>query len=1174
MEEAAAAVLQVLFQKLIEYSRDQVSLVRGFRNEAEQLTRTLGMIQAFLRDADMSSISGGAVMKWLTDLGDVGFDADDVLDEIIYHQLSEQSKADKMANKPMKRKVLSCFSFCLHISRARSMALRIQQINRNLRVINQRAADLGLVGRLAAAVPTLPDVARETDSFSVDPIFIGRDEIKSKIVEQLTACSTTDERISILAIVGMGGLGKTTLTREVYNFLKDENRFGSHIWVHVSRNLDPLILFNKILKGLTSPSQVEIGDKEGVLKELEVALKNKSYLLILDDIWNESVLKWEEFIHPLLRVSSMKGNVIVVTTRSMDVASIMNPLHKHELQILSNEDCWSIIKEKTFGKENVPLAFEASGTKIAEKCNGLPLAASVVGGVLLCDKSEEKWHSIKENWLSRYEGNDMAQILKFSFDNLSLPSLKKCFAYCSIFPKGYKFKTQTLIEYWMGEGFLEADDSSDMESMGEKFIHVLLRNSLLQIAERDVYGNVESCVMHDLLHDLAASVLGGSFKKGEITRVRYMFLKLDSRVVLKENERYLRTLLSMYHMNDCMFSNFKSLHVLAFESWHAEELSSEIKKLIHLRVLDIDESSVEYLPDWIGELFHLQTLRACNRKLKKLPSTLKNLRNLRHLYITKGVELFAKIGRLTSLRTLQFFRVGDNNGYKIEELGSLNCLKGKLEIDNLERVRNKEEAEKAKLSNKPKLLELYLGCQTGREGETTNDENVLEGLQPHSLLKQLEISGFGGRSFPSWARNMEVDNGLPFNKLVKITLSDCSECEEIPMFGQLPNLKCLRLYRLRNVKSINSSFYGAVNDETRTVFPVLEELMLDDLPKLTVLKGIESVDASAVSVFPHLQKLRIEDCRVLTSFPTHFWSSLKDLNFSRIGSYKPLADIFQTELTLLTELFIDGVDDVESLPDWLFYSIPNLSKLMIWKCSNLREIPDGLGTLNSLKVFRIGDCPNLKWIGDLGVQQSQESLRSLTSLGIWKCEALLYLPCEMLGSSLKDLGLRDLSSLENLPEIIACLLKSPCLSSLEWLSIDASVGGLMDIVNGCSSLYVLELEGMESWENLPESIQYLTTLSNLWLENFGMEELPEWLGNLSSLWELRIRNCKKLRRLPSLDAMRRLTELFSLSIEGCPEICVEEASDAADSQWPNISHIPDIFIDGRRIDRRRAEEQS
>ncbi|XP_047973093.1 putative disease resistance protein RGA3 isoform X1 [Salvia hispanica] len=345
-------------------------------------------------------------------------------------------------------------------------------------------------------------------------------------------------------------------------------------------------------------------------------------------------------------------------------------------------------------------------------------------------------------------------------------------------------------------------------------------------------------------------------------------------------------------------------------------------------------------------------------------------------------------------------------------------------------VCNKEEAEKANLSNKPKLLELYLGWQTGREGETTNDVNVLEGLQPHSRLEKLEISGFAGRSFPSWARNMEVDNGrqgsrLPLNKMVNITLSDCSECEEIPMFGKLPNLKYLRLQRLSNVKSINSSFYGSLNDETRTVFPALEDLVLDTLPKLTVLKGIESVDASVVNVFPHLQHLMIADCRVLMSFPTHFGSSLKHLKFRRIGSYKPLADIFHTELTLLTDLFIEEIHDVESLPGWLFYSNPNLSKLDIRLYSNLREIPDGLGTLNSLKELRISDCPNLKRIGDLGVQQLQESLRSLTTLEIYMCKALLYWPCEVLGSSLKYLELEDLSSLENLPEIIARLPKSP-----------------------------------------------------------------------------------------------------------------------------------------------------
>ncbi|XP_047954255.1 putative disease resistance protein RGA3 [Salvia hispanica] len=116
-EAAAAALLQVLFQKLIEYARDQVSFVRGFRNEAEQLTENLDMIQKFLSDSERGSIAGEAVKKWLTDLGNVGFDADNVLDEIKYHQLSKQSKA-MIAIKPMKQKVFSCLSFCLRISRA------------------------------------------------------------------------------------------------------------------------------------------------------------------------------------------------------------------------------------------------------------------------------------------------------------------------------------------------------------------------------------------------------------------------------------------------------------------------------------------------------------------------------------------------------------------------------------------------------------------------------------------------------------------------------------------------------------------------------------------------------------------------------------------------------------------------------------------------------------------------------------------------------------------------------------------------------------------------------------------------------------------------------------------------------------------------------------------------
>ncbi|XP_057778375.1 disease resistance protein RGA2-like [Salvia miltiorrhiza] len=1116
--EAAAAVLQALVQNLIDLSKKEISQIRDLDKDAAKLAGNLDMIKNFLYDAEMRSISSKAVKSWLKKLEDVAFDADNVLDEINYHILSKQIKPAE----PKKSKVPSCFSCFKHISRSRNMALKIKEINENLESINKEAADLGLKGELDNE-PTLVIATLETISFTLDPIFVGRDDVAF----HPSHCRD-------------GGLGKTTLTRKVFNRLKDENRFGSHIWVHVSPNFDPIILYKKILEELTS-DKGENESTQAILSKLQNALKDKTYLLVLDDVWNEDRSKWEYFINSLLGVSSVKGNAIVVTTRSTQVASIVNPLHTHELKGLSKEDCWSIIKAKTFGEENVPSEFEDIGKKIASKCQGLPLAANVVGGVLH-NKSEDKWRSIEEKWLSADEGGDyISKILRLSFDNLSPPLLKKCFAYCSMFPKGSGIIKQRLIELWMAEGFLQADGRDEMESVGENFINVLLHNSLLQVSKRDASGNVESCGMHDLVHDLACSVSSSSNNTGGSSRVRYMTLEREeSSRISKEMAKYLRTLLISYgcYSSGINFSDFESLHVLRLDNG-VEELSSSIRKLIHLRHFDISETRIEHFPDWIGEFFHLQTLRVDSIWLKKLPSTIKYLINLRHLYITEKVELPAGIGRLTSLQTLKYFPVGDESGCKIEELGSLNNLNGGLRIRNLERVHDKEDARKANLFQKSKILKLRLVWGDEREGER-NDENVLEGLQPHSNLKKLKISGYKGSRFPLWTQKMAVGD-VVLNKLMSLSLSWCEECEEIPMLGHLPNLKSLVLWGLSNLKCINSSFYGMVNKDTRIVFPALERLELRLMPKLVEWAEIEVSGGSEVKLFPRLQHLEIWWCEQLMSVPSHVSSCLQHLTIRWTG--------------------------LECLPaDWLFSNNQTLSHLSISHCPNLRELGDR----------------------DSGGEQSQGSFTSLCRLQIDECEALEYLPCEMLGFSLEKMSLKSLSCLKNLGRVIECLPRLPrltnltiervpkfmatgCLKispipSLRQVRMDVSMGveTVDAILQGCChSLHWLSLEGMESWECLPESIQLLTALSLLMLKNFGMEELPEWFGNLSSLKELWLENCKRLRRLPSMDAMQRLTTLKKLSIWYCSELVIKR--EAADSEWPKVSHIPSITIDNEDL---------
>ncbi|XP_012829385.1 PREDICTED: putative disease resistance protein RGA3 [Erythranthe guttata] len=682
------------------------------------------MIKDFLDDADKQQITREAVKRWLKKLEVVAFDADNVLDEINYQLLSKQIQTENKTKTKVR-------GFILRRIRRIKMARKIKDINQNLEEINLEANKYGLektvVGEYA------PITHLETDAFNIDPIFLGREGDVSEIVKAMTTLPN-DQVLSILPIFGMGGLGKTTVARNVLDHEAIKAHFAKRFWVHVSQNFDAKILFNKILTSLTG-TNAGLGDKQAVLEELQKKLGAQRFLLVLDDVWNGNHEIWSDFINSLRKITSATGNGIVVTTRSENVVSLVKTLPTmHKLNNLSEDECWSIIKTKSVGEGDIPSEFQRIGISIAKRCRGLPLAAKVVGG-LLRGKSIDEWLSIDEKWLSDLKDKNLvSKILKLSFDHLSPPSLKKCFAYCSIFPKGYDLERERLVELWMAEGFLGGND--DMEIVGNKFFNQLLENSLLlQVVGRKYYyggADITYYNMHDLVHDLASSILNSS------DQVRYMGLQSssgESCTSLTEQASCIRSLLFNDKICMLVFSEFTSLHVLILMDYCVKELPSSIKELMHLRCLDILGSRIKCLPDSVGELYHLQTLRSCHT-LKKLPNTLKNLIDLRHLHIPR-IELPPGMRRLTSLRTLPYFGVGDEKGRGISELECLKNLEGKLEIYNLEKVHDKEEAKRAGLLQKPNIVKLKLAWNEDREGGN-GDESVLEGLQPHPNLESLK----------------------------------------------------------------------------------------------------------------------------------------------------------------------------------------------------------------------------------------------------------------------------------------------------------------------------------------------------------------------------------------------------------------------------------------------------
>ncbi|GFP87615.1 putative disease resistance protein rga3 [Phtheirospermum japonicum] len=926
-EAVVSAAIQVLLEQL-------------FKKDLESLKNSFDIVKAFLCDAEKKQVTNDAVKIWLRNLEDLAFEADNVFDDISYQLLSKKVG-------PTRNNKTSCSSNDHTIAQRLQLGPRIRDLNEKLGSINQRATELGLQTIIANAQPPVSE-SPETNSFSADPVY-GRKYDVSTIVEKLI---TSEQTLSVLPINGMGGLGKTTLARKVFGDEQIISHFGDNrVWVHVPRNFDVSNILKNILTSLKN-EKVELETSQALLQKIQEHLKTKRYLLVLDDVWDEDRDKWDSFVNSLSGISSATGNCMIVTTRLQEVASIVKTCEIHKLKGLSYDDCWSIIKAKAFiNSGDIPMGFETVGRNIAKRCQGLPLAAKVVGG-LLCDKSKDEWREIENNWLSDFgdDQNTISKILKLSFDHLSSPSLKKCFAYCSIFHKGYWIEKEQLIELWMAEGFLQS------ETTGSKFFNLLLQNSLLQVVERDDYGNVTHCNMHDLVHDLAFSVLCeyDNVTDGVCQR-RYIGYEAigDGLLSIPEGqERYVRTLFFSGEVCDIRFSDFKSLHTLTLVSEEdMDDLPTSITELKHLRYLDISETRIKYLPESIGELYHLQTLRAKKGStfimernyLEKLPDSLNCLISLRHLHIPDSTALPPEMGKLTSLQTLPYFHVGREKGCGISELGSLKNLKGKLEIRNLEQVRNKNEAMRADLFRKQGIYELKLMWDKSREGGEANDESVLEGLQPHPNLKGLMICGFKGKSLPLLEGHAN---------LMKISLEDCSECEELPTLGHLPHLT---------------------------------KLEIRDCPKMTHL-----VPFLGPSL---LGELKIINCRSLRELPEdlHSLNSLEVLDIMDCPDLKSIPYPIssggggqrQQGFTSLRELEIRNCEGLTNLPIEMVESCaPSLEVLTLYKLSSITNMGMVIGCLHRmtrLRVLTILDVPKFKLsskdiIGSLSTNNSLQVL--------------------------------------------------------------------------------------------------------------------------------------------------------------------------------------------------------
>lgn len=828
------------YKEQVESLHDKVNLLRGFLEESEK------------------RYDRGSMKHLELEIRDVFYKARKVIDSKLLNVYAAKSaKSWKKARRILRRSL-------------RKLTEKVDFILKKLNKISQKRKNAASAD-LQAGGPVLGGFSRRV---YMENHVVGLNNDLQIVKDQLTQSPL---RLETIPIVGMGGVGKTTLARRLYEDPSIVLHFHVRLWVTVSQDFQIRILLQDLCQ-LGNDNEMNNAD---LAEHLYKSLKGRRYLIVLDDIWCTEAWDAVKSIFP----DDNNGSRIILTSRLKEVAVHANREKPHHIKLLDPVDSWKLLHQKLFVDERCPQELEEVGKEIAAKCQGLPLAIVVVAGYLLkIDRTRDCWDNFADSVASYVTGDPQQclDIIALSYNQLP-PPLKACFLYFGAFPEDREIPVSRLIYLWVAEGFLKQVTGKSLEEIAEECLMDLIDRNLI-LVRRVSYGRIKTCIIHDILRDLCLR---------EAEKENFMHVVNHNSHVFHEGKTNAQRL--SFHM-DCSFPILSTTHidsVLCFSrfSMYSCFRHSAFKLL---KVLDIIRSALNCFP---VEILQLGNLRFLALSVTELPSTISHLWNLQTLVLniySGCTTLPWKLWTMQQLRHLHFNFCsflpnpagaeingqGDlvlRNLQTLSKLSFSSCTMQVIaSLPNLKKLGLYETAE-AHVTEKLWLDRVF---PSGNLFSSVYpiQSNCWSYISNVAQLHQLEILKLNFINlFAEERRWVPCVDEFPPN-LKKLTLSSSYlPWKDMNVLSMLPNLEVLKLK--------NNAFVGSDWEQYEEGFSRLKYLLIDKT---------DLVHWRATSTqFPSLKHLRLFRCRCLREVPLDF-AEIPYLQIIDVyGSYDAVRSVMQ-----------------------------------------------------------------------------------------------------------------------------------------------------------------------------------------------------------------------------------------------------------------------------------------